>query len=66
MFAQLDEERAAYRAALLRERKHYEIHGLLDRIEDVDAELDRLDPPAQVKRGRPGKAPAKSAGGTET
>lgn len=64
MFAQLDEERAAYRAALLRERKHYEIHGLLDRIEDVDAELDRLDPP--VKRGRPGKAPAKSvSAGTE-
>jgi hypothetical protein len=53
MVSMTNEEKKTLVAALLEERRGYEIHGKKDRVALVDAELKRL--------GAEGKAPAKRA-----
>lgn len=53
------EEQKAYIAALLKEREGYEKYGLTDRVEEVDAELDRLGHKAKPPAKRAAKMTAK-------
>lgn len=56
-----DEQRAAQIAALIEERRGYEIHGQKDRVAEVDAVLSHLGHQAQApaKRAQTRKAAGK-------
>ena len=58
-----NEQTKAYIAALLRERKHYELYGIEDSLAAVDEELRRVGFKARAPRERATRMTAK--GGTE-